>query len=141
MLSNKSNHSHILIGSCSWSTLEDRSPRVPLFLSLLHFWSHLWSITRQTQGNLESICYLETEDGARTSCWRHHDISKENFTFESLQNSEQKVRKHQPPARDRVPTFLVLDRNTKELFYFIGLSLKDFLRFSFYSLKMIASKL
>lgn len=68
-------------------------------------------------------------------------LAKRISQLKVLKNSEQKVRKHQPPARDRVPTFLVLDRNTKELFYFIGLSLKDFLRFSFYSLKMIASKL
>ena len=33
----------------------EATPRVPLFCSY-HIWRHLWSITEQTYGNMESIC-------------------------------------------------------------------------------------
>ena len=35
------------------------------FFVLTTFWRHLWSITEQMHGNMESICYIET----RSTCF------------------------------------------------------------------------
>ena len=39
------------------SVTHSAAPRVPLFV-LTTFWRHLWSVTEQTHGNLESICFI-----------------------------------------------------------------------------------
>ena len=45
----------VIIKTSFTSVTHLAAPRVPLFCSY-HIWRHLWSITEQKHGNLESIC-------------------------------------------------------------------------------------